>query len=136
MPIGESEKVRIDRWLWSVRLFKTRSQATEACKKNWVKVEGNPAKPSKFVNIGDVIAIKLGPLEKVVLVEALIEKRTSAPLVAKYLKDLTTPEAYQKAKEQKLPISARSKGGKGLGRPTKKQRRELEDFLYPDQPTE
>ena len=83
-----------------------------------------------------MIAIKLGPLEKVVLVEALIEKRTSAPLVAKYLKDLTTPEAYQKAKEQKLPISARSKGGKGLGRPTKKQRRELEDFLYPDQPTE
>ena len=98
MTAGNLEKVRIDQWLWSVRLFKTRSQATEACKKNWVKVEKYPVKPSKVVKVGDVISIKLGPLEKVVRVEDLILKRTSACLVRNFLTDLTSPEAYQKAK--------------------------------------
>ena len=74
MPIGEPDKVRLDRWLWSVRIFKSRNLATEACKKNWVKLDGHPAKPSKEIKMGDVITIKLGPLQKIVSVVGLIEK--------------------------------------------------------------
>ena len=76
MPIGEPDKVRLDRWLWSVRIFKSRNLATEACKKNWVKLDGHPAKPSKEIKMGDVITIKLGPLQKIVSVVGLIEKRS------------------------------------------------------------
>lgn len=127
-----ADKVRLDRWLWCVRLFKSRNLATEACKKNWVKIDDHPAKPSKEIKVGDVIRIKMGPLQKIVSVEGLIEKRTSASEAAKFLTDLTPPEAYQKAKQDRIYLAPRIMSKKGIGRPTKKQRRELDDFLYPD----
>ena len=132
MPIGEPDQVRLDRWLWSVRIFKSRNLATEACKKNWVKLDGHPAKPSKEIKMGDVITIKLGPLQKIVSVVGLIEKRTSAAKAGNYVADLTPPEAYEKAKQARLHLAPRIVSKKGIGRPTKKQRRELDDFLYPE----
>ena len=133
MPEYDSlEKMRIDRWLWSARLYKTRNMASEACKKNWVKINDQPLKASKEIRIGDIISIKLGPLQKVVRIEELSEKRLSASLAQNLLSDLTTPEAYEKAKEHGQLLTFRITNKKGTGRPTKKQRRDLEDFLYPD----
>ncbi len=133
MPTKEiTEKIRIDRWLWAVRIFKTRNLATEACKKNWIKIDNHPVKPSKEVCTGDIVIIKLGPLQKIVKVDGITDKRISAPLVAGLLTDLTSPEAYEKAKSDRLNISPRVLTSKGCGRPTKKQRRQLDDFLYPE----
>ena len=126
------QKMRIDRWLWVARLYKSRSMATEACKKSWVKINEIPAKPSREIKIGEVITIKFGPLEKKVRVEALSDRRVSAPLAQGLLTDLTSPEAYQKAADARKRIKLRPATVKGVGRPTKKQRRDLEDFLYPD----
>ena len=126
------EKMRVDRWLWSARLYKTRNMASEACKKNWVKINDQPLKASREIRIGDIISIKLGPLQKVVRIEDLSQKRLSAPLAQNLLSDLTTPEAYEKAKEHGKRLTLRITNKKGTGRPTKKQRRDLEDFLYPD----
>jgi ribosome-associated heat shock protein Hsp15 len=132
MAIDNLSEVRIDRWLWSVRIFKTRSLATEACKKNSVKINDQPLKASKLISVGQIISIKLGPLVKVVEVTGLTEKRVSASLVCRYLTDLTTEEAYAKAKQLKIHLKPRLFTKKGLGRPTKKQRRELDEFLYPE----
>ncbi len=126
------EGVRIDRWLWAVRVFKTRSMATEACKKNFIKMATLAVKPSKEINVGDIISVKLGPLQKILQVEGITAKRVSAKLAVQFVKDLTPPEAYEKAKREKLHLAPRIITKKGIGRPTKKQRRELDEFLYPD----
>ena len=126
------EKTRVDRWLWTSRLYKTRNMASAACSKNWVKLAGVPIKPSKTVRIGDILTLRMGPLEKVVQIVGISQRRVSASLTQNLLNDLTSPEAYQKATELKLHISPRSISIKGTGRPTKKQRRDLEDFLYPE----
>ena len=131
-PGGPPEKMRLDRWLWSTRHYKTRNMASEACKKNWVKINGHPAKPSKNIEIGKTASIKLGPLEKIVRVEGLSERRLSASLAQNLFTDLTRPEEYEKAKEHRKLLAPRVVNKKGLGRPTKKQRRDLEEFLYSD----
>ena len=124
--------IRLDKWLWAVRLYKTRTLATEACKKGSIKVENKSAKPSKEIKVGDKIAIKLGPLIKEVQVEGLSQRRLSAALASDLVTDLTSPEEYEKAKEKKSFIPLPVKNTKGAGRPTKKQRRALDEFLYPD----
>lgn len=126
------EKMRVDRWLWSARLYKTRNMASEACKKNWVKINDQPLKASKEIRKGDIISVKIGPLQKVVRIEDLSQRRLSASLAKNLLSDLTTPEAYEKAKEVGKRLTLRITNKKGTGRPTKKQRRDLEDFLYPE----
>ena len=80
----------------------------------------------------NIISIKLGPLQKIVQINKLTQKRVSAPLATKLFLDLTSPEAYAKAKETKIYLAPRKLTKKGIGRPTKKQRRELDEFLYPD----
>ena len=133
MPEYDSlENMRVDRWLWSARLYKTRNMATEACKKNWVKINDQPIKASKEIRKGDIISVKLGPLQKLVRVEDLSQRRLSASLAQNLLSDLTTAEAYEKAKEVGKRLTLRITNKKGTGRPTKKQRRDLEDFLYPE----
>ena len=127
------QALRLDKWLWAVRLYKTRTLATEACKKGSIKVENKPAKPSREIKVGDTITIKKGPLLKKVQVEGLSARRLSAPLASDLITDLTSPEEYEKAKEQKYSIPLSAKKSKGAGRPTKKQRRALDEFLYPDQ---
>ena len=126
-----SEKVRIDRWLWSVRAYKTRTLATDACKRKWVTVNGTDAKPSREIKTQDIVTFKVGPLEKKVQVLQILEKRISAKLVDQYLKDLTPQSSYQEAEVKKRAIISSPFGKRARkGRPSKKERREMEDFFF------
>ena len=126
-----SEKVRVDRWLWSVRAYKTRTLSTDACKRKWVTVNGTDAKPSREIKTQDIVTFKVGPLEKKVQVLQILEKRISAKLVDQYLKDLTPQLSYQEAEVKKRAIISSPFGKRARkGRPSKKERREMEDFFF------
>ena len=127
----QSDKVRIDRWLWSVRAYKTRALATDACKRKWVTVNGTAAKPSREIKVQDVLTFKIGPLEKKVKVIQVLEKRVSAKLVDQYLEDLTPQLSYEEAEKKRTGFVASPFGNRvSKGRPSKKERRELEEFFY------
>ncbi len=118
------ESTRIDKWLWTVRLFKSRSISTEACKSGKVKIEGKNIKPSKDVKIGDLITVQQNPIIKTVKVKQILKNRVSATLAALAMEDLTSTEEYNKLKlMRELNYERRDHG---LGRPTKKDRREIE----------
>lgn len=122
MPDG----IRVDKWLWATRVFKTRTQAGEACKGGKVRINDTTVKPSREVKVDDVISIQSGPVKKTVQVIAILKNRVGAKLVENYLKDLTPKEEYDKLKlKNEMNHEFRERG---LGRPTKKQRR-LIDFL-------
>ncbi|MBN2175407.1 MAG: RNA-binding S4 domain-containing protein [Bacteroidales bacterium] len=119
-----SEGIRIDKWLWAVRVFKTRSQATEACKSNKISINGQPVKPSREIKLNEKIEIHLGPFIKTVQVKELLTNRVAAKLVENFMTDLTPQEEYDKLKIMKeVNFEYRERG---LGRPTKKERRLLE----------
>ncbi len=122
--------VRLDRWLWSTRHFKSRSLATDACKRNWVKINELSAKPSRLLRTGDLLNIRIGPLSKTVKVLTLLEKRVSASKAAESYEDLTPPEHYVLAKERSQKIKTGQVLPSFKGRPSKKQRRDLEEFLH------
>jgi ribosome-associated heat shock protein Hsp15 len=118
--------MRIDKWLWCVRFFKTRSQATEACRNGKIHANNNIAKASQQIKIDDIICIRKGSLKIEVRVLSLLKGRLAAKLVGDYYEDLTAPEEYEKYMLiQKTNFENR---GKGLGRPSKKERREMEKF--------
>lgn len=118
------EGVRIDKWLWGVRVFKTRSQATLACRSGKVRISDQPVKPSREVKAGEVITISLDSLKRSVKVLAPVENRVGAKLVEQFMEDLTPQEEYQKLRLRKdTGFGYRLRG---LGRPTKKQRRKIE----------
>ncbi len=120
------EIVRIDKWLWSVRLYRSRSLATDACQAGHVKIAGHGVKPSRDVRVGDVITALVGGVHRTVKVLALLDRRVGAKLVIQYLEDLTPPEEFARAREAALrPVLQYPKG---WGRPTKKQRRQIEGF--------
>jgi ribosome-associated heat shock protein Hsp15 len=119
-----TEGVRIDKLLWSVRVFKTRSLASDACRSGKVMVNGTEAKPSREVHPGDVIAINLGAFHKTLKVKEPLKNRVASRLVPDYVDDLTPESEYDKLKitreaNYELRIA-------GLGRPTKKERRMIE----------
>lgn len=126
-------EVRIDKWLWAVRLFKTRSDAAEAARTGKVSVNGSAAKPSREVRVGDRVAVRKGIVTYTHRVLELVSSRQAASLVTRYMEDLTPPEELDKLtrpKETFFVIHER-----GQGRPTKKKRREIEglmDDLYVD----
>lgn len=115
------EEVRIDKWLWSVRLYKTRNLAIDACKAGKIKIDGSSVKPSRIVKQGDIISLSLGPLNKTIRVKELLHNRISAKLVNDYLEDLTPKEEYERIEFMKEYNAERR--DRGLGRPTKKDRR-------------
>lgn len=117
--------VRIDKYLWAVRLFKTRTLATEACKKGRITVDDMPAKPSRTVTTGDVIEVKKMPVVHSYRVKELLEKRVGAKIVDKYVEDITPQEELQKLEMQDDFFIKRDRGA---GRPTKKERRLLDDI--------
>ena len=123
------DSVRLDKWLWAVRLFKTRALATEACRLGRVSIAGRPAKPSRVVRLGDEIALQLPGLRRLVRVKGLLEKRVRATLVPDWLDDLTPPEQLEHERreriEQRTLLPRRPPGS---GRPTKAQRRALESW--------
>jgi ribosome-associated heat shock protein Hsp15 len=120
------EPVRIDKWLWAMRIYKTRSLASEACRAGKVKMKGQDLKPSKAVKLEEIYTIQISQITKTVKVLALTGKRLSPKLVMNYFEDLTPKEEYEK------PILLKNlqfvKRNKGTGRPTKKERRELDDL--------
>lgn len=120
MPMDE---VRIDKWLWSVRIYKTRNIAIDACKAGKVKMDGHSVKPSRVVKLGDVIDISIGPLNKTIRVKQLLHNRVSAKLVIEYLEDLTPAEEYERIEFMKEFNTERR--DRGMGRPTKKDRRDI-----------
>lgn len=120
-------EVRIDKWLWAMRIFKTRTIATEACKKGRVSVgDGVIAKPSRMIKVGDVICVRKPPVTYSFRVLALTENRLGAKLVPEYMENITTPDQYELLEMAK--ISGFVDRRKGLGRPTKREGRELEKF--------
>jgi ribosome-associated heat shock protein Hsp15 len=117
----DTENVRVDKWLWAVRVYKTRSLATEACKNGRVRIGGQVVKPSREIRINDEVSVHLGIYTKTVRVIAILHHRVSAALVPGFLEDMTPQAEYDKLmvqKEMKPEFRPR-----GIGRPTKKHRR-------------
>ena len=120
------EAVRIDKWLWAVRVFKTRTIASEACKKGRILIGNNSVKPSRMIRIGEVVQVKKPPITYSFKVLAISQKRMGAKLVPEYMENVTPPEEYEVLEMNKL--SGFIDRQRGSGRPTKKERRDLEDF--------
>lgn len=120
------EEVRIDKYLWSIRVYKTRTDATDACKGGKVRVNGADTKPSKQVKVGDMIVARKGAVTYTYKVIQLIDKRQGARLVPLYAENLTPPEELAKLR---APVETFFlKRDRGTGRPTKKDRRQMEDL--------
>jgi len=123
-------EARIDKWLWAVRIFKTRTIAAEACKKGRVLLNGSLVKPARTVKEGDIIQVKKPPITYSFKVLQAIEKRVGAKLVPEVMENVTSPEQYELLELSK--VSGFVDRARGMGRPTKKDRRELEDFTDPE----
>lgn len=115
---------RIDKWLWTVRVFKTRGLATEACRAGGVQVGEHVVKPSRDVRAGEVITIRQGLITRTVAVLGVPVRRVGPKLVAGFCEDRTPPEEYAKARAQ--PVQQLLAREKGSGRPTKRERREID----------
>ncbi len=122
----EKEKLRIDKYLWAIRLFKTRSLATEACKAGRVKLEGNNIKASHEVKVGETYQVSKGPERKIVKVTGLLENRGDYQTAIRFYEDITPPE--QTPGFQSMFHSPVLRRDRGAGRPTKRDRREIDDL--------
>jgi ribosome-associated heat shock protein Hsp15 len=116
-------KIRIDKYLWCIRLFKSRTLATEACNGGKIKIDNKRIKHSREINIGEVFSVQSGYIKKTYKVLNLLEKRVSAKLALEYISDLTPPE--DRIKEDIMHVKSYMVRYKGTGRPTKKERRIL-----------
>ena len=115
---------RIDKWLWAIRIFKTRALASEACAGGKIKIDGTPVKASRKISQNDIIQVRQGIIKYIYKVSKIAEKRMSAKLVSDYLEDMTPEEELAKLQSaQKQLIQTREKG---QGRPTKKERRVMD----------
>lgn len=119
-------EVRIDKWMWATRIFKTRTIAVEACKKGRVMIDNVTVKPARMVKVGDVIQVRKPPVVYSFKVVDLAEKRMGAKLVPNYMENVTPPEQY--ALLELKALAGFVDRAKGMGRPTKKDRRDLEMF--------
>lgn len=117
----DNENVRVDKWLWAVRIYKTRSLATEACRSGRVRIGGQIVKPSREMRVSDEVSMHLGIYTKSIRVIALLHNRVSAALVPNFLEDITPQSELDKLKiQQEMKTEFRPRG---IGRPTKKHRR-------------
>lgn len=121
--MGDEGSVRVDLWIWSVRLLKTRSMATAACRAGHVRVNDERAKPSTAVKPGDTVRLRHDGRERVVVVQKIVRKRVGAPAAQECLIDKSPPPP---PREALIPVGRRERGA---GRPTKRERRELERIL-------
>lgn len=121
-----AEDIRIDKYLWAIRVFKTRSDATDACKGGKIRLNGSDVKPSKTVKAGDVITARKGAVTYTYKVLAPIDRRQGARLVPQYAENITPQEELDKLK---APVETFFlKRDRGTGRPTKKERRQMESL--------
>lgn len=123
-------EARIDKWLWAARIFKTRTIAADACKKGRISINGAQVKPSRMIKPGDIINVKKSPITYSFKVLQAIEKRVGAKLVPEIMENVTTPEQYELLEMSK--ISGFIDRARGTGRPTKKDRRSLDEFFTPE----
>ena len=120
------EEVRLDKYLWSIRVYKTRSEATTACNGGKVRLNGSDVKPSKAVKVGDTIVVRKGPVTYTYKVLSLIDKRQGAKLVPQYAENLTPQEELDKLH---APVETFFlQRDRGAGRPTKKDRRQMDSL--------
>ena len=119
-------EIRVDKWLWATRVFKTRTLATDACRLGRVTIAGMNVKPSRTVKVGDVIEVRKPPITLTLRVAGITQNRVGAKLVPNYLENLTTPDQYEVLEMARIGgFVARQKG---MGRPTKKEGREMKQF--------
>ncbi len=123
-------EARIDKWMWAVRIFKTRTIAAEACKKGRVSINGSFVKAARMIKPGDVIQVKKSPITYSFKVLQAIEKRVGAKLVSEVMENVTTPDQYEILELTR--IAGFIDRARGSGRPTKKDRRSLEEFIEPE----
>ncbi|MHA4811885.1 RNA-binding S4 domain-containing protein [Flavitalea flava] len=126
--MSEKEKLRIDKYLWSIRLFKTRAQAADACDKGRIKLNGDSVKASRNVVIGDEYEVKTEEKRWKIKVTDLLDHRLQYSLAINYYQDITPPEDADKLQYQASSFNTGKRQSK-VGRPTKKDRRELGDFM-------
>lgn len=124
--MDKTYKLRIDKYLWCIRVFKSRTLSSEACDGGKVKINGERVKPSRTVKLGEEITVQQGFIKKVYKVIGFLEKRVSAKLVINYAEDITPKEEIEKAQIAKF-VSYESKF-RDSGRPTKKDRRQIQKF--------
>ena len=122
-----SDQARIDKWLWAVRIYKTRSIAAEACKKGHVSIGDRTAKPAHNIRVGDIVNVKKAPITYSFRVLKCAENRVGAKLVPELMENITTQEQYEILEMSK--ISGFIDRQRGTGRPTKKERRDLDVFV-------
>ena len=122
-------EARLDKWLWAARIFKTRSIAADACKNGRISIGGVKQKASKMVKVGDVIEVRKPPITYSFKVLQAIQNRVGAKLVPEVLENVTTKEQLELLEMNR--ISGFVGRARGTGRPTKKERRELDDFIQP-----
>ena len=127
----ETGDLRVDKWLWAVRLYKTRSQSTDACRKGRVLMDNVPVKPSRNIKAGDIITLRRPPVVYTYRVRRLVENRQPARLVSEFIEDLTPDEEKEKLLHRNLVIFARR--DRGTGRPTKRERRVIDRLSNSDQ---
>jgi ribosome-associated heat shock protein Hsp15 len=119
-------QIRIDKWLWAVRLYKTRSLATQACRGGHVTIAGQAVKPSREIRVGDLVNAQTGEILRTVKVIGLIERRVGPKVAPNYMEDQTSAAEYLRVIKQKEQRAAIPQRPKGAGRPTKRERREIE----------
>lgn len=123
-------EARIDKWMWAARIFKTRTIAAEACKKGRISINGSQVKPARMVKPGDVVQVRKPPVTYSFKVLQAIEKRVGAKLIPEIMENVTTPDQYELLEMSK--ISGFVDRARGTGRPTKKERRDLDEFFMPE----
>ena len=121
-----NKEARVDKWLWAARIFKTRTIAAAACKKGQVSMHGAQLKPSRTIKVGDIIDVRKPPITYSFKVLQTIEKRVGAKLIPEILENVTTPDQFELLEMSR--ISGFVNRAKGTGRPTKKDRRSMEEF--------
>ena len=119
--------IRIDKFLWAVRLFKTRTLAAETCRSGKVTINDNPVKASREIKTGEIVKIRHGQFTKTIRIIGILENRVSAKLVVNFIEDLTPPEEYKKLEVNKEVSFVKRE--RGSGRPTKKERRDIDSYF-------
>ena len=122
-------EARIDKWLWAARIFKTRSIAADAIKNGRVTIQGVNVKPSRMVKVGEVVSVRKPPVTYSFKILQTIEQRVGAKLIPQIYENVTTPDQYELLEMNR--ISGFVKRQRGTGRPTKKERRALDEFVGP-----
>ena len=122
-------EARLDKWLWAARIFKTRTIAADACKNNRARINDAAAKPARTVKEGDIVSVRKPPVTYTFRVKQAIEKRVGAKIIPDILENITDPQQYEMLEMSR--ISGFIDRARGTGRPTKKERRAIDDFMIP-----